>query len=115
MAHRDATRGARRVPITFDDYLVTRGAKEVEPQTCASCRPEGGRWSLGDSVDCEPCLKYMHGYDQAEEVMVRRIVGAAVAAALDAGASLEFVRAAVDDALDDSIRTVAYSATGDEY
>lgn len=56
------------------------------------------------SIMCEACLRQFHGSDTEEERMVRAIVGAAVAAALEMGASEDLVRAAVDDAFSQRVR-----------
>jgi hypothetical protein len=63
-----------------------------------------GRASGNPAELCEACLRQFHGDDMKEEALVRGIVGAAVAAALDAGASEQLVQTAVDDALSDRVR-----------
>jgi len=86
----------RVVPMMFEDYV----AKFFQPlsapgETCSGCLEHPAIAKDTGNRYCEVCLRYSHGYDQAEEKLVRSLVQGAIAAALDAGASGELVRRAV--------------------
>jgi hypothetical protein len=101
----------RMVPIRFEDYLAVRGASEGDPASCTSCGRDGAHLRLEDAagVYCEDCARYHHGFDQAEEKMVRNIVAAAIDAARGAGASDELVRAAIADAWSERVHVDAFA------
>jgi hypothetical protein len=94
------------VPVLFEDYLEAARAEPCEPGgRCEGChRTELRCWAVaypaGASLECEACLRYEHGREQGAEQAARTIVGAAVAAAVDGGATVEFVRQAFEDAIE---------------
>ena len=103
-------RNERLVPVRFDDYLDSVHARALNrADRCQAClEPAHECWRLeGDGnpmTYCEFCLRTMHGSDSTEEALVRGIIGAAVGAALDQGASPRLVRAAIDAAVDEHLR-----------
>jgi hypothetical protein len=49
---------------------------------------------------CEPCVRYMYGYDQAEEKAVQTLIGGAVRAALAMEIPAELIVLAVHEAIE---------------
>ena len=98
-----------RVPIRFADYLAHVDAR---PNTSGTACPACGEHEATYTVPaakardpiCEGCLRHFHGHDLAEDTAVRAIIGQAVSGALEAGASADLIRAAVNAALDEDIR-----------
>jgi hypothetical protein len=85
-----------RVRRLTDAELLARG-----PYSCTGCGQRAAFGSLDATGEmlCEGCLRYHHGYEQAEEWNVRLIVASAVAAALASSAPVELVRVAFEDAI----------------
>ena len=109
-------RSYRFVPDSFAEFLFARVRKLSDaellasgPYGCVGCGQRAALGSLDGTGDalCEGCLRYHHGYEQAEEWNVRLIVASAVAAALASGAPVELVRVAVEDALCEHVRVEA--------
>lgn len=95
---------AKRVRRLTDAEMLAAG-----PYGCRGCGEHAAFGYLdvtGESL-CEGCLRYHLGYEQAEEKHVRLVIGAAVAAALAAGAAEEMIHLAVEDALRDAVRVDA--------
>jgi hypothetical protein len=90
----------RLVPSRFEEYVDRFFEPLPKSSRCTGCFV--GPAIARDTANsyCEPCLRYGWGFDQAEEKMVRALLGAAVAAALECGASKELVRRAVNAAVD---------------
>ena len=86
------------------DAWIDKRLTRVSGKECSGCWEAPAIASDGSNNYCEACLRYIFGYSQTEEKMVRSIVGAAAAAARDAGASEELVRLAVEDAFTDQVR-----------
>ena len=101
-----------RVPIRFADYLAHVDAR---PNTSGTSCPACGQGEASHTIPaakardsiCEGCLRHFHGFDLAEDIAVRAILGQAVRGALEAGASADLIRAAVNAALDADIRREA--------
>ncbi len=66
------------------------------PTRCESC---GGPDPITRDGICRECLRYHHGYEEAEEALVNAMVGGAVAGALDAYVSPELITVAVHRAI----------------
>lgn len=98
----------RKVPIRFEDYLRRENAEPfADGSTCPGCREYPTAYKVygpNDTFACVPCLRHFHGDDIAEERMVHALLGGAVRAALEANADVELIRAAVNDAIDESVR-----------
>jgi hypothetical protein len=102
----------RLVPNDFDTYLTTVHARALHDSVtkCEGCwRTDLRCWRLegpdrNSMTYCEACLRGQHAADTNEEYVVRAILGAAVASALDVCGNVELVRAAVDDAFAQRIR-----------
>ena len=100
-----------QITNSFEHYLHSRSLEPVpDGSECEGCGRNDLRcWSEPTIVKdkpmltCEACLRYAHGCDQEEEIMVRALLGAVVRAALEQGASRELVRNAVAQALDADI------------
>ncbi len=94
------------VPRDFGDYLATNYGPVLRDstRTCDGC---GNPTTIGregnGNVYCHGCLRYHFGVDTTEEEMVRSIIGAAISAALAAGASEQLVRAAIADAMREAV------------
>ena len=84
-------RQERMVPISFEHYLDQREPvrDRWDHDYCDSCGAKGE--FLSSDGYCRACLKYHFGYDQAQEKMVTAMIGGAVKAALEAGASAELI------------------------
>ena len=101
---------ARLIPHAFEDYLRHECAEPfADGSMCPGCREHPTTYKLrkpghNEAPICECCLRHFHGHDAAEDLFVRGIIGAAVTAALDGGASVALVRAALQDALDEHDR-----------
>jgi len=101
---------ARLIPHYFEDYLRHMHAVALtDGSTCPGCLEHPTAYQLSkpgtnQTSICECCLRQFHGHDVAEDTFVRGIIGAAVTAALDGGASVALVRAALQDALDERDR-----------
>ena len=98
------------VPNAFEDYLRHEGAEPfADGSMCPGCGKHPTAYKLrkpglNDAAFCECCLRHFHGHDVAEDRLVRGMIGAAVRAALDEGASDALVRAVLQDALDERDR-----------
>ena len=94
------------VPRDFGDYLAANYGP-VPPdstKTCSGCgNPVAIARESNGNVYCRGCLRYSFGCDTTEEEMVRSIIGAAISAALAAGASEQLVRAAIADAMREAV------------
>lgn len=90
------------IPTCFEDYLAVRGLLPADPkcQRCSGCCREGLPIVTSDGM-CESCMRYQHGYDQAEEIVAAAILKAAVTAALEAMVPPATARTAVDEAFAD--------------
>ncbi len=90
------------IPVRFEDYLAMRGLLPADPdlERCSGCID--GTPVITNDGNCETCMRYQFGYDQAEAAVARAMLGGAVTAALEAGVPSEIIRAAVNDALDDT-------------
>jgi hypothetical protein len=102
-----------RVPIRFADYLAHVDARpNTSGAACPACGEHEATYTMpaaGNVRDpiCEGCLRHFHGHDLAEDTVVRGVIGQAVSGALEAGASADLIRAAVNAALDEDIRREA--------
>ena len=86
---------------TFEQYVATWNANTRNrdvPDHCPCCGNQ--RESLVRSGECEACMRYHHGYDQARDVMLDAMIGGAVRGALRAGLSSDAVLGAVARAID---------------
>jgi hypothetical protein len=98
-----------RVPIRFADYLAHVDARpNTSGTSCPACGGREAAYTIPaakarDPI-CEACLRHFHGFDLAEDTVVRGVIGQAVSGALKAGASADLIRAAVNAALDEDIR-----------
>ena len=91
------------VPTLFEDYW-TEWDRTAQPQssdrdTCTSCLRKVK--PLTRDGYCRECVRYDHGYDQAEEIVTTVLIGGAVKAALEAGVSSELVTLAVHRAVEE--------------
>lgn len=94
---------------SFDDYLVAEHARPVEGDDvrCDGCfRTDLRCWrraepGTNESVECEACLRYRFGYDQAQARTIRLMVAAAVSSVMDEG-DPDLARAAVFEGLCDA-------------
>ncbi len=86
------------VPIRFERFLAWREPGPGRPgiERCDCC---GEREATSPDGRCRECLRYEHGYDQAQEQVAKSILAGAVNAALDAEVGEEMIRAAVDEAI----------------
>lgn len=102
-----------RVPIRFADYLAHVDARPNTSGTaCPACGEHEATYTMPAAAKardpiCEGCLRHFHGHDLAEDTVVRGVIGQAVSGALEAGASADLIRAAVNAALDADIRREA--------
>lgn len=101
-----------RVPIRFADYLAHVDARPGSYDVkCPACGQGAAAYTVpaakARDLICEGCLRHFHGHDLAEDTVVRAIIGQAVSGALEAGASADLIRAAVNAALDADIRREA--------
>lgn len=103
-----------RVPIRFADYLALVNARQDTPSgiACPACGEHEATYTMpaaGKVRDpiCEGCLRHFHGHDLAEDTLVHGVIGQAVSGALEAGASADLIRAAVNTALDEDVRREA--------
>ncbi len=102
-----------RIPTRFEDYLAHMNARPFEGQEeCPTCGEHPATHTLPAARRhrvpiCHRCLHNFHGSDIAEERMVSALLGGAVRAALEAGVHTELIRAAVNDALDEAVRSEA--------
>lgn len=93
---------------SFDVYVATNNGGWGEGGTCHACALNAPRLTEGISKaghlrgdgECEACVRYKWGYDQAEHAATFAMLGGAVKGALDATISPALIRAAVDHALD---------------
>ena len=87
------------VPISFEQYLDQREPERTrwDHDYCDCCGARGQ--FLSSDGYCRACLQYQFGYDQAEQKMAMAMVGGAVKAALEAGASAELIGVAFRRAL----------------
>lgn len=92
----------RVVPASFEDYVDANYLLLVHPRGCTGCH--SGPAIARDAVNsyCEPCIRYSWGYDQAEEKLIRMMIGGALRSAAASGASETLIRAAVEAALADA-------------
>jgi len=84
-------------PIRFEDYLAQRTPGiPREGDRCTACLK-----GKPISVDgyCRECLRYHHGWDEAEEKVVDALIGGAITAALELGTSSELITLAVHRAI----------------
>jgi hypothetical protein len=106
----------RFVPDSFAEFSAGRVRRVTDaellmsgPYGCRGCGEHAAYGYLDGARDmlCEGCLRYHHGYEQAEERSVRLIVSSAIAGALAAGAPEDMIRMAVEDALREAVRVDA--------
>lgn len=93
---------------SFEVYLDRQAAVVVaRPARCEGCfREDLACWKLGHGnhvVMCEACLRTFHGDEMGEERTLRALLGAAVTAALESGASARRIRTVVDQVIDEDI------------
>lgn len=91
---------------TFEQYVEqherearARG-KRYEGDYCDCCGRKSKRLSWDGC--CRECLKYMYGFDQAQAVVGRAILGGAVKGALKANVDAAVIRSVVDEVIDDA-------------
>ena len=98
----------RKVPLTFHEFVERRVEKVSadDRQSCDTCAEHLGFGYLDGEPNpsCLACIRYHFGYEQAEEALVRSIIGGAVAAALATNVPEELVRLAFEDALRGAVR-----------
>lgn len=101
----------RFVPVTFEDY--TAALPPAEPgATCTGCMSGAAAITADEgNFYCAECLRHAHGYDAAEEVYARTLVGVAVTTALALGADPALVVQAVRDAFAERITVDAPTIT----
>jgi len=99
-------RNGALVPCDPRDYFASLERVAEPTDSCDGCGETPGIYVLDPRCKpiCKACAKYHLGHDQAEEKMIRSIIGAAIVAALNAGAGEELVRRAFEDALHERIR-----------
>jgi len=86
------------IPVRFEDFLAQRTPGiPREGDRCTACLK-----GKPISVDgyCRECLRYHHGWDEAEEKVVEATIGGAVKGALEFGCSSELIFLAVHRAIE---------------
>ncbi len=92
---------------TFEGYVEVECGGWTEGGKCSGCMREDaprltaglkrGKFTMG-AGDCEWCVRYHYGYDQAESFAVRSVIYGAVRQALKDEIPLSLIRRAVDEA-----------------
>ena len=86
------------IPILFEEYLARR--EPGRPRDDGKCTGCLEREPVTVDGYCRECIRYQHGYDQAEEKVLEATVGGAVTAALELGVSSEAITLAVHRAIE---------------
>lgn len=94
---------------SFEAYVEAECGGWTDGGKCGGCMREAPRLTAGKvshgiglrDGDCENCLRYQYGYDQAEWGVIRTMLGGAVRAAIRAEVAPSLIREAVDSAIDD--------------
>ena len=88
------------IPTLFEEYLAKREPGRPRLRDDGKCTGCLERESVTSDGYCRECIRYHHGYDQAEEKVLEATVGAAVTGALELGVSSEAVTLAVHRAVE---------------
>lgn len=95
----------------FERWVASEYGGWTEGGICQGCRREAPRLTRGipwkgatddarrGGGDCEWCLRYHFGGDEAEAQTVRALIGGAVEAALEVEIPDELIRKAVDETI----------------
>lgn len=84
------------------------GEAFADGSPCPGCGEHPVAYKLhgpNTTLVCVPCLRHFLGDDLAEERMVYALLGGAVRAAVEAHVHVDLIRAAVNEALDEAIRS----------
>lgn len=94
---------------SFEAYVEAEYGGWTDGGRCSACMREAPRLTVGKvddgfmigKGDCDECLRYRFGYDEAEARVTRELLYGAVRAAIRAEVAPRLVREAVDRAVDD--------------
>ena len=86
------------IPTLFEEYLAKR--EPGRPRDDGKCTGCLEREPVTVDGYCRECIRYQHGYDQAEEKVLEATVGGAVTSALELGVSSEAITLAVHRAVE---------------
>jgi len=94
---------------SFEAYLEEQYGGWAKAGQCGACMRKADRLTAGvmrsghrmAEGDCEACVRYRYGYDQAEATAVRALIYGAVREALKQEIPFSLLRGAMDEALID--------------
>lgn len=88
------------IPTLFEEYLAKREPGRPHLHDDGKCTGCLEREPVTSDGYCRECIRYQHGYDQAEEKVLGATVGGAVTSALELGVSSEAILLAVHRAVE---------------